>query len=311
MEKAGSFFMLRVRRQIGCTDELIASCGKKGTVVAVLDTGIAGHPDFADRIIAFEDFVNGKKGIYDDSGHGTHVIGCLAGDGRASEGRLKGIAPYSLLIVGKVLDHRGDGRIEHMARGIEWVLRNRRQYDIRILNISIGMGDAADKEKMEWLLQLVDEAWDSGLVVVCAAGNLGPEPMTISPLGARAGVITVGCHEGGYFGRKEHLCETYSGRGPSVYGMKKPDLVAPGTDIVSCNAGYIRSGRRYRNAYIAKSGTSMATPVISGGAALLLQKYPFYSNEQVKHRLLHTAKDLREPWNKQGWGMIDVGRLLR
>ena len=93
--------------------------------------------------------------------------------------------------------------------------------------------------------------------------------------------------------------------------MKKPDIVAPGTDIVSCNAGVEKKGRFYRNAYIAKSGTSMATPIISGGVALLLQKYPFYSNEQVKQKLLHTAKDLGEPWNKQGWGMIQIDRLTK
>ena len=93
--------------------------------------------------------------------------------------------------------------------------------------------------------------------------------------------------------------------------MKKPDVVAPGTDIVSCNAGISRRGRYYRNAYIAKSGTSMATPVISGGLALLLQKCPFYTNNQAKQKLLYTSRDLNEPWNKQGWGMIQIDKLLR
>ena len=93
--------------------------------------------------------------------------------------------------------------------------------------------------------------------------------------------------------------------------MKKPDIVAPGTDIISCNAWIKKAGRFYRNAYIAKSGTSMATPIVSGGLALLLQKYPFYSNEQAKQKLLYTARDLNEPWNKQGWGMIQIDRLLK
>lgn len=302
--------MLRVREQIGCRDELVAGCGKKGVTIAMLDTGIAGHPDFDDRLIAFRDFVNGKKEFYDDSGHGTHVAGCMCGSGRLSDGKYKGIAPASRLVVGKVLDYKGDGIIESMASGIEWVLQNRKKYDIRILNISIGMGDAADKERMKGLLNLVDEAWKSGLIVVCAAGNSGPRAMTISPIGARKNVITVGCNEGGYFGDREDLCESYSSRGPSTFDVKKPDIVAPGTDIVSCNAFWEKRGWRYRNAYIAKSGTSMATPVVSGAMALLLQKYPFYNNERAKKKLLATAKDLHEPWNKQGAGMIQINSLL-
>lgn len=302
--------MHRVRKQVGCTDSIIESCGKNGVTVAMLDTGIAAHPDFEDRIMAFHDFVNQKSGMYDDSGHGTHVAGCLCGSGRLSDGRYKGIAPYSRLVVGKVLDYKGDGIIENMADGIEWVLQNQKKYDIRVLNISIGMGEGADYERMDRLLTKVDEAWRSGLVVVCAAGNSGPKPMTISPLGARKQVITVGCHEDGYFGDREDLCENYSGRGPSPYEMKKPDVVAPGTDIISCNAFLEKKGWYYKNPYVAKSGTSMATPVISGGLALLLQKYPFYTNEQAKRKLQMTARDLKEPWNKQGWGMIQVNYLL-
>lgn len=303
--------MLRVRQQVGCSDELIYTCGDKGVTVAMLDTGIAVHPDFQNRIIDFRDFVNEKKALYDDSGHGTHVAGCLCGSGQISGGRYKGIAPHSRIVVGKVLDYMGDGNIETMVRGIEWVLSKQREYNIRILNISIGMGENAEKERMEKLVGMVNEAWNQGIVVICAAGNMGPEPMTISPLGASRQVITVGCHEGGYFGNREHLCENYSGRGPSPYAIKKPDVVAPGTDIVSCNAGIEKRGRYFRNAYIKKSGTSMATPIVSGGIALLLQKYPYYTNEQAKQKLLYTSRDLKEPWSKQGWGMIQIDRLLK
>lgn len=303
--------MLRVRNQIGCSDELIASCKKQGVTIAMLDTGIFPHPDFDHRIIAFKDFVNERKQPYDDSGHGTHVAGCMCGSGLLSEGKYKGIAPFSRLVVGKVLDEKGDGIIENMAEGIKWVLDMQNKLDIRILNISIGMGEHAEKERMERLLSLVEEAWEAGIIVVCAAGNMGPKPMSISPLGAGRQVITVGCHEGGYFGNREHLCEKYSGRGPSRYAIKKPDVVAPGTDIISCNAALEKKGRYFRNAYIAKSGTSMATPVISGAMALLLQKYPFYTNEAARQKLQHSTIDLNEPWNKQGWGMIRVDKLLK
>ena len=107
--------MLRVRKQIGCTDEIVASCGKSGVTIAMLDTGIALHPDFDDRIVAFKDFVNGKSEVYDDSGHGTHVAGCMCGSGLLSKGDYCGIAPSSRLVVGKVLDYKGDGIIENMT----------------------------------------------------------------------------------------------------------------------------------------------------------------------------------------------------
>lgn len=302
--------MYRVRNQIGCTKELVTSCGNRGITVAMLDTGIALHPDFENRIIAFKDFVNRKKIVYDDSGHGTHVAGCICGSGRLSDGKYAGVAPLSNLLVGKVLDYKGDGIIENMIEGIEWVLNYKRKYDIRILNISIGMGECMEKERMKRLLKKIDEAWVNGLLVVCAAGNKGPQPMSLSPIGAGKAVITVGCHEGGYFGEREDLCENYSGRGPSIYEIKKPDIVAPGTDIMSCNAFFTKRGMRYKDAYITKSGTSMATPIISGALALLLQKYPEYTNEQAKRKLQYTARDLKDPWNKQGYGMVQVNSLL-
>lgn len=302
--------MYRVRKQLCCTDRLISSCGKAGTTVAVLDTGIGNHPDFDHRILAFRDFLHGHLTNYDDSGHGTHVAGCIGGSGYASNGKNKGMAPYSKLLIGKVLDQKGDGNIEEMINGIEWVLENKDRYDVRILNISIGMSDSTEKERMNRLLRYVDIAWGEGLIVVCAAGNMGPDLMTLSPIGAIQKVITVGCNEGGYFGERENLCENYSGRGPSPFSIKKPDIVAPGTDIVSCNLHVERRGNRFRNAYIAKSGTSMATPIVSGALALLLQKYPYLTNEQAKKILLVNATDLNQPWSKQGYGLMHVGRMF-
>ena len=299
--------MFRVREQIGCTDEIVSSCiGRNFTEenavrVAVLDTGIGNHPDFEGRIDVFADFLHGEKTAYDDSGW----------SGKASGGMYMGICPYCRFIAGKVLDRNGDGNVGDMKRGIEWVLENKDRYRIRVLNISIGIGHIEQEEKMKELLETVEKAWDSGIVVVCAAGNMGPEPMTISPLGASKKVITVGCHEGGYFTGKRSLCEDYSGRGPSPFAVKKPDVVAPGTDIISCNAACRTTFRGYKNAYIKKSGTSMATPIVSGAAALLLQKYPELSNEQVKRKINYSATDLHEPWTKQGWGMINISKLIK
>lgn len=308
--------MFRVRQQIECTDEIVALCqkraGKKEQVVSIgiLDTGISNHPDFSGRIEAFHDFVGGMKSLYDDSGHGTHVAGCIGGNGKLSNGMYKGIAPFCKYVVGKVLDENGDGNMQDMVDGMKWILDYHKSFGLQVLNISIGIGDIEDKKRMNELLKLVDEAWDRGIVVVCAAGNLGPDPMTISPIGASKKVITVGCHDGGYLSGKSSMCETYSGRGPTPYAMKKPDVVAPGTDIISCNAMCRNTIRGYRNAYIQKSGTSMATPIVSGAAALLLQYFPDLTNDQVKRKINYSALDLKEPWTKQGWGMVNVKKLF-
>lgn len=302
--------MYRVRMQLGCSDRLQQSAEGMPVTVAVLDTGICNHPDLAGRIIQFHDFVNHNTGIYDDSGHGTHVAGCIGGNGTASNGKYKGIAPQCLFCVGKVLDYNGEGNIEHMYQGLLWVMQNRLRFGIRIVNISIGIGQPKDPNRMEELIGLLEAVWNAGIFVVCAAGNAGPENATLSPLGRSRRVVTVGCHEGGYFGERKDLCEHYSGRGDDSYVFRKPDLVAPGTDIISCNAAWRMKNRKFQNAYIKKSGTSMATPIISGAAALMLQKYPYLNNEQIKRKMVYSARDLGEEWNKQGWGMLDIEKLM-
>lgn len=302
--------MDRVKRQLGCSEKLQYSVATEEVCVAVLDTGIGNHPDFEDRVVAFRDFVNGRTERYDDSGHGTHVAGCIGGSGRMSDGRFSGIAPTCRLCVGKVLDKKGEGSVESMYYGLLWVLENRLRYQIRVLNISVGIGEDGDRARMDELSGLLDTVSEQGVVVVCAAGNKGPGEGTLSPLGESRRVITVGCHEGGYFGNRRDLCENYSGRGREGLPYRKPDLVAPGTDVVSCNLNWSRDRRGgFRDLYIKKSGTSMATPIVSGAAALYLQKYPFCNSDQVKRQMIYSARDLGEEWSRQGWGMLDIEKL--
>lgn len=303
--------MFRVRGQIGCGDEFIQLEPKRRGTIAILDTGVGRHPDLVGRIVDFKDFVLDRNAIYDDSGHGTHVCGIACGSGKLSEGRYRGISPYTNLMVGKVLDSKGNGTVESMIAGIKWVIQKRKQYDIRVLNISIGIGELKNKEKERAMKYWLETAWEMGLVVVCAAGNGGPAWNTISPLGASQKLITVGCHDGEYFRDMENRCETYSGRGSLLDVVRKPDIVAPGTEIMSCDVRCKKNIKGYTNAYIKKSGTSMATPIVAGGISLFLQKYPEYSNEFVKKKLLYSAMDLKEPWYKQGYGMINIERLLQ
>lgn len=306
---AGAFSMQRVRKQIEVTQGNSTE-KRRGVTVAVLDTGIGHHPDLAGKLMCFHDFVGNKNLMHDDNGHGTHVCGIICGSGGLSEGRFQGIAPQSMLVVGKVLDKQGDGSAENMIAGLKWVLSLKEKYRVRVLNISVGIGNLNEAGKEAALQYQIDELWDNGIVVVCAAGNKGPKSGSISSVGGSRKVITVGCHDGAFCKNNPKRCETYSGRGSVSDTVRKPDIVAPGTDIMSCDGDCYKMGGAYYNVYTAKSGTSMATPIVTGAIARLLEKFPNMTNEEVKQKLTYTATDLGEPWNKQGWGMVNVARLL-
>uniref|UniRef100_UPI0040563459 S8 family peptidase n=1 Tax=Acetatifactor sp. TaxID=1872090 RepID=UPI0040563459 len=282
----------------------------RGITVAVLDSGFGRHPDLAGNILCFKDFVNNRRTVYDDNGHGTHVCGIICGKGSLSSGWYRGIAPDAELVVCKVLDKMGDGTAEHMLEGLKWVQENKERYRIRVLNISVGIGELKDKKKEEDLRHNIEELWDCGITVICAAGNKGPENESISAIGGSDKVITVGCHDGKHCLDNPGRCATYSGRGNALSPIRKPDIVAPGTDIMSCNVFCKQNYGCVNHAYVKKSGTSMATPIISGAAALTFSKYPDMTNEEFKQKLTYTATDLGEAWNMQGWGMVNVRRLL-
>ncbi|HCM12214.1 MAG TPA: peptidase S8, partial [Lachnospiraceae bacterium] len=149
----------------------------KGVGVAIVDTGISLHKDFAgeeNRVIAFKDFINKLPDPYDDNGHGTHVSGIVGGNGYSSKGRYVGVAPGCNLIGVKVLDYRGDGNISDVLAGLQWIIDNRFKYNIRVVNISVGTTSKENMDENSLLVQGVNAIWDSGVVVVVAAGNNGP-----------------------------------------------------------------------------------------------------------------------------------------
>ncbi len=294
--------MERVRARLKADDAHRAGITGRGVTAAVLDTGICGHPDFGDRIVCFRDFTGRSSRIYDDASHGTHVSGILGGNGSASRGRYRGIAPECRLIHLKVLDRFGQGRMKDLQEGIEWVIQNRKKYQIRIMNISAGA--TREDSEARLLLDAVERAWDAGIVVVVAAGNMGPEPMTVTIPGNSRKVITVGASDE-FRVRPPYGNASYSGRGPTRECICKPEFAAPGTGIVSCSANW-QSGRYYQ----IKSGTSMAAPAISGCAALLLSREPDLTNLEVKMRLKYAAEDAGLPFNRQGWGIPNLRKLL-
>lgn len=274
-----------------------------GIGIAILDTGIYPHPDFDDRIAAFYDVLRRRSKPYDDNGHGTHISAIIGGNGTASDGRYRGIAPGCSIIAVKVLDCKGNGYASDVLAGLRWIRQNRERFGIRIVNISVGSYSRKNMSEDSALVRGVNAAWDDGLVVVVAAGNHGPAPMSVTTPGISRKVITVGSSDD----HKEvnvmgNRMVDYSGRGPTRNCICKPEIIAPGAGIISCS----NEGRRYA----VKSGTSMSTPIVSGAVALLLEKYPSMTNRDVKLRLRERAVDIGLPRNQQGWGMLDLTRLL-
>lgn len=243
------------------------------------------------------------------------MCGILAGTGIASGEKYRGIAPGCTLVCGKILDEKGGGSLKSLLKGLQWIVEVRKTLPIRILNISVEMGTDAklDKEELKLMHEYFEYLWEGGMLIVAAAGNHGPKPMSISPISENGCCICVGCHDEGFVGKSGRSCSDYCGRGPGkgVLAMsrtdnplKKPDIVAPGTEIVSCS-------HKMPHYYVSKSGTSMATPMVSGASALFMQKYPEATNNQIKRCLLSSARDLGEPWNVQGAGMLSVRKLLQ
>ncbi|MBQ8815033.1 MAG: S8 family peptidase [Lachnospiraceae bacterium] len=294
--------MYRVRQTVNCVAAEKWRLTGRGVGVAVLDSGIVTHRDFDDRLYPMRDFVNGRTGWYDDHSHGTHVAGIIGGSGRMSYGRLCGIAPGCRILPIKVLDHKGNGKIPIMLNALEWLREHYKEYEIRLVNISLGAVPEEDSGEGSELIKSVEATWACGLTIVTAAGNEGPEEGTITTPGISRKVITVGtCDDDRRIGKGTMV--NYSGRGPTESCILKPEIIAPGQMISSCS--------NRNDGYTIKSGTSMSAAVVTGALALLLEKEPKLTNKEVKMRLYQRAVDLGWPARRQGWGRLDVGRLLR
>lgn len=305
-------FLFRVRQQIGYDTHFFCRRNPDNYAVAIVDSGIIRHPDLERQVIAFYDFSNEKCREWADLyGHGTHVAGCLAGDGRASRGRYHGICPETKLVVLKVLNKSGVGEAGWLIEALKYILNYHKQWNIRIVNMSLGVEKDVGKESLNKIQKLVEEIIERNILVVCAAGNYGPQNNTIYGIGTMREVITVGCYDGIYERGNKFACRMFSGRGDKDSLIVKPDIVAPGTKIISCsNKLEIVRNKHYRNAYEEKSGTSMSAPIISGILMGIILNYPQISNAEVKKMLLNATTDIGFDKNMQGNGFINCKMLV-
>jgi serine protease AprX len=296
-----------------------------GVGVAVLDSGISEHDDVARRVRLRLDFT-GEEGVGDVYGHGTHVAGIIAGSGAGSRNeagtQYVGMAPGAELLSLRVLGADGTGNVSDVIAAIEWVIANKDQQKIRVINLSLGHATTNDYRD-DPLGRAVERAVAAGLVVVASAGNLGKTEdgtpvvgMVVSP-GFTPGALTVGAlNTKGTVMRSDDGVATYSSRGPvgdpddpSTW-IIKPDLVAPGNAIVSAGAqgSYLWDNYPSRRVigetggtYLVLSGSSMATAVTSGAVAQLLQLEPKLTPAEVKFAIQFTAERLND------FGIIEQG----
>lgn len=272
----------------------------KDITVAVIDTGIFPHPDLIypeSRIVGWHDLVNERSTPYDDNGHGTHVSGIIAGNGSASRGKYRGMAPEAKLVGIKVLDRNGEGNTSDVISALEWCIDNQKTYNIRAINLSLGSA-AQDTARQDPLCRVVSAAWSNGMVVCVAAGNDGPDTRTINTPGITPNAITVGnLDDKGTADPADDSVSDSSSRGPTIDNTMKPDILAPGTNIAS-----LRAGGGYRSL----SGTSMATPMVTGAVAQILQKSPDLSPDRVKTILQRNARDMGLQSTDEGSGALSI-----
>lgn len=278
----------------------------KDITIAVVDTGIAPHQDLTqprNRIIGFKDFVKGKSTPYDDNGHGTHVAGIIAGNGYSSRGKYAGIAPESNILAIKALDENGGGSTSNIIEAISYIIQTKNKYNTKIINFSMGTPSNSPCEK-DPLCKAVDKAVNAGIVVVAAAGNSGPNRGTIVSPGTSKKAITVGAvDDKSTIDISDDTIANFSSRGPTNQGDLKPDIVAPGVNINSLSNTRL-------DGYSSSSGTSMATPLISGAVALLLNKDGKLNPKEVKARLMQSSIDLKNSPEMQGAGLLNLKVLF-
>lgn len=269
----------------------------EGVRIAILDTGISEHKAIRNKVIYFKDLVDKRSTIYDDNGHGTHVAGILCADGK--DMKLSGMAPEAELVVFKVLDSRGNGRTEDVLAALTWIKENYIRYHIKLINFSMGFLPCSGQKEQQDIMCCLEELWDLGLTVVTAAGNNGPKKYSVTVPGVSKKVITVGACDD--YKQEYPLKIGYSGRGPTECCIVKPEVLAPGTRILSLGkaGGYVR-----------KSGSSMATPIVCGALALCYSKNPSITPAELKLTLYKTCERQSERIYANSWGILNVDHLI-
>jgi subtilisin family serine protease len=282
--------------QIGAPEAWATGLDGSGVTVAILDSGVdSGHPALTGRVTGEQNFTDSGS-AEDRVGHGTHVASLVAGSGTGAEGARQGIAPAADLLNGKVLGDEGEGRLSWVIAGMEWAAAQ--GADIVNLSLAARAGLTDDP-----VVQSLDElARTTGALFVVAAGNSGWNgwvPETVTSPGTAASALTVGAVD------ERDAVPGFSGQGPTRGSYRaKPDVTAPGVEILGA-----RAGARDGDLYVPMTGTSMATPLVAGAAALVKQLHGDWSWEQVKSAVTASADPMGPAWSA-GAGRLALERVV-
>ncbi len=283
--------------------------------VAVLDTGISQTEDLGDRVVERVDFTRNGDG-YDQYGHGTHMTGIIAGDGASSGGRWAGVAPDADVISIKVAEWDGSTDVSTVLAALQWVAVHGDDLGVRVLNLSFGT-DSVQTYRQDPLNHAVQRVWKAGILVVVAAGNRGPSEASIAKPGDSPHALTVGAaYLHGTVATEDDEVAEFSSRGPTPDGFPKPDLVAPGTTIVSTRArgttiDELRPAARVGEHYFKGTGTSQAAAIVSGVAALMFDVEPSLDPDTVKAILMGTTDPSLAGAKGGGTGLVNAAAAVR
>ncbi|GAB3935109.1 S8 family serine peptidase [Kribbella albertanoniae] len=287
--------------QIGAPEAWKAGYTGKGIKVAVLDSGIdATHPDLATQVAGGKNFLS-EEPDGDFVGHGTHVASTIAGTGAASGGKYKGVAPDAKLYDGKVCGVQECSESTIVA-GMEWAAN---EVKASVVNISLGGGDTPEIDVMEEAVNRLTA--QTGTLFVIAAGNSGPSGGTVLSPGSAEAALTVGAVD------KQDQLADFSSVGPRLGdGAVKPDVTAPGVDIVAARSKDGDIGTPVGDKYLNLSGTSMATPHTVGAVAILAQQHPNWKAGELKSAVTGSAKPAAgQSTFQQGAGRVDVAKGIK
>lgn len=289
--------------QIGAPAAWSGGLDGSGVTVAVLDSGIdTSHPDLDQGVVALEHDFTGSGTPVDQLGHGTHVASIIAGSGEASGGVNRGVAPGAHLMNARVLNAQGQGETSWVIDAMEWAASN----GADIINMSLGVRgeytDGTDPGAMA--VNSIAERY--GTLVVIAAGNEGSYmPGTVTTPGTADRALTVGAVD------DHDVLAPFSSVGPRFGdGAIKPDVVAPGTDIIAARAANTNPMFPVDEYYTSESGTSMAAPHVAGAAAILKSARPSLSGDALKKVLMSSAQSAGNPVFWEGAGRIWIPGAL-
>jgi len=292
----------------------------QGIGVAVLDSGVNYQTDLytlmgQNRVVASVSTQDGyNQSTFDGYSHGSNVAGIVGGNGRTSNGKYIGIAPLVNIINVKVCDDLkyGECTSQAVVKGLQWVLENKTRYNIRVVNLSLNSSvpESYHTNPIDGAIEIL---WFNGIVVVVSAGNKSDAGL-YAPANDPFAIVVGATDDKGTADISDDKIANFSSYGTTPEGYNKPDIVAPGTNVVSLlgNMGMGLPAEHPQNvvdgSYFKMSGTSVAAPIVSGAVALLLQDEPKLTPDQVKYRLMATANKNWQGYSdsKAGSGLLDV-----